>query len=317
MEFYIFSRYTVDWRSEALHQLCSALNDCGERAYMWYTDSKMENRHDHRRLYGNLYNTRITGKYKVDHIDNDRAVWVLSDNHKLDFYEFKSKAKRMIWFMDIPKVMNRSIIPDHPDIRDCVLLAQTHIGERVINAYNTGQPVLRLTDYVAEDLIASEEEIADSQRIRQVVYNDQGGERFIVPIKAAMPDIRFLGISQFPRDMQRDLGMKSSIYLDLGRHCHLHRNLRVMALLGASLVTGAKSTVLSPVDLPINTEWLFDVSRIKEHPYEHGEQLRSIVLDHFDNPNRVLNEGLALRTHLRSGKQDFYTSLQTVLDYLK
>lgn len=316
MEFYVFCSYLHDWRAEALHQLCGALRDCGERSYIWYTDDRRQNKHEHPPLYTNLYNVVTTPKFRLEDIDHPWCVWIISDHHCLNFYQPPEKARRLIWFLDAPGISRLALKPSSTLIDQCTYIAQTHCGEQQLQQERAGQPIFRLTDYIHDEFIVAEEELAKEKRIKQVVFNDRGGQKHIVALRSALPDVRFLGISQFPRNTISDLGLKSSVYLDLGGHTHLHRHLREMSLLGCGLIVSNLNVALSRKDLPLHHQWLINVQNIDADPYICSEMLRLMILGQFRNPSEVLNQGLSLRSHLRNQKQVFYSGVHTLIDYL-
>jgi hypothetical protein len=167
-------------------------------------------------------------------------------------------------------------------------------------------------------LIEPEEVLTLECKIKQVIYNDlDRGGQYIVPIRSALPDVRFTRISKYSREAIKDLGLKTGVYLDLGRHCHLHRHLREMAVLGSSVIVANLNVATSPTDLQIDNKSLIEVRGTNKDLYTISQEIKDMILEKFYEPGSSFIEGRPLRNQIRNQKQQFYTSVSTLLDYFK
>lgn len=313
MQYFIFCPYFKTGGPEALHQLCGALRDLGQEAYIWYTDSRLNNQIDVDIIPDyRHYNVALTSLDTLASIDRDDAIWVLPEGLPHDFYGTATKAKQVVWYLATASGNPNAIPYDDPRLENSILLAQSDFGmNEACASFMPSQQVLKVTDYTRLSLLCSEQTLLQENRIAQVVYNPSKGLHVTNALRRFLPDIRFAPVKGMNEIMLRDLGLKSKLYIDFGHHPGKDRLPREMASLGCVVLTGTDGVASSSIDLPIEP--------LKFQPTEQGYDIAAIachIRDALSRYDELFIDQQSYRDTIRSEYQTFLGQVQNLIELL-
>jgi hypothetical protein len=301
------------WKSEALHQLCGALKELGYSAVMWYTDENCNNFYNCKTELQEKYNVTTTNLYRLNDIDVFNAVWILPDTYKLSFYKELRKARRVLWFLDLPQTTVNTLDLNHRKLKDYIFLSQCHYGLTTLKRVKLIQPLFQLTDYLDPYFLCKEEDLQAEQPIKQVIFNNTEGQNHIISLRALMPDVRFIGVSGLSPAVFHDLGLKSSVYLDFGPQHQFSRALRTAVALGCVPVVQGVNAMYSQLDVPIPDRYKIKQDEELEYDYE---EIKNLIVSIFRNFESCLESVSPFRNAIREQNQKFYSSVQSLIDQL-
>lgn len=310
--YFVFCPYFRTGGPEALHQLCGSLRDLNQEAWLWYTDSLCNNQEDRDIIpeYSH-YNVKLSPLHDLESIDHSDCVWILPEGMPPDFYQQKRKAQIAVWYLATVSGNPNAIAYQTPALKSALLLAQSDFGyEEIKRACPKHPNIFRLTDYTRESLLHKDEQLRQESRIAQVVFNPSKGIQHTQQIRRFLPDIRFVPVRNMDLAMLKDLGLKSSLYIDFGHHPGKDRLPRELASLGSNVITGDEGVAASNIDLPIG-RW--KMRRRDGVIYDYSYIANKIRFALADQRN-IFDELSAYRSVIRNEKQTFFSEVQAFID---
>jgi hypothetical protein len=277
---------------EALHQLCSAINEQGGKARMVYIDYSSENIVKAATpLPYKIYCSRSVTQIE----DNEENIVIVPEiwPHLLKGYQ---KIQKGVWWLSVNYLRSEEVFAD----KTLLHLYQSFYAKQFLLSNNVSQP-LALFDYLNIPFRKNRQE----NKLKQICYNPKKGIEVTNRIIERLPDITFIALKGFSKKEMAKVLSESAMYIDFGAHPGKDRIPREAAMAGSVVITSVNGSAVFFEDIPIDSKYKFKDEDIDAvcHTITTVMAEYSSHINDFDYYCRVI----------RDQKKEFYNQVATLL----
>ena len=313
MRYYILCPWAETGGPEALHQLCSTLNEIGQEAYIYYYDNDYSQIHKNEFVpkYSE-YLLRNSNISNFNSLDQKHNVVIIPEVIPVRIVENFQYCKVVFWRLSTNTYGQELNLPVFQKIfQGCQSETQFNILKNS-NIF-TETKYFRLTDYINQVYLIPEEEIHKNRK-NQVLYNPKKGINHTQKIINTLVGNEFIlipinGLSNFEI---RKLILESKIYIDFGHHPGKDRIPRECASGGCVVITGTQGCGSNEKDIPILTKFNYNENL---DSYEYTK-IGKCILDVLDNYEIYFKQQEQYRNQIRKEKQIFTEEVQQMVGIL-
>jgi hypothetical protein len=313
MKYYILSPWAETGGPEALHQLCSTLNELGENAFIYY--------------YGNDYSQTHKGEFvpkyseytlkssdidNVNALDKENNIVVVPEVFPVRLIENFQNCKVVFWRLSIFTHGQELNLPTFQKVyHGCQCDTQFKILKD--SKLFDKNKYFMLSDYVNQIYITNEKNLVKDRK-NQVLYNPRRGIKHTQSIigKLSERGINFIPITGMSNEQIRNLILDSKVYIDFGDHPGKDRMPRECASGGCVVITGTQRCGANKKDIPIDTK--FDYNEIDDN-YDY-EKIGEFILEVLDNYQIHFENQKSYRNIIRKEKKIFIKEIQNMISLL-
>lgn len=265
---------TVTGGPEAMHQLAGLLREQGRDAQIMYyggdADSvtRIENgvlicSHSRQQDTPPIY--QRYGVQVTDHCELTPSVCVVvPEVLQLDIAPF-SPAMVAVWWLSVDNALSNKLFQDPARVQAWLQQVPLHLAQSLYaSAWLTknGRPDnWMLSDYTDPDFTATPAVMGERQR--QVLYNPRKGGEAVRHLQSAMPDWRFVPLTNYSRPQLRSLMQQSRYYVDFGHHPGKDRLPREAAASGCLVLARDAGAAHFFRDVPLQAPYKFMASEVE------------------------------------------------------
>ncbi|BAK44103.1 hypothetical protein [Eggerthella sp. YY7918] len=313
-----------------LHQFCKALLDDGCDATMLYyvgvgSRSRKVQCHPQYEKYqcgfveldaveDESSNYLIVPETKTDLLFNFQSIkkviwWLSVDNYILGKLPFFGKVSKRIFKSKSTKdFIDYRFIKERPELasRNIRHLVQSEYARQFLNQLEVPHShVFDLKDYVEDSFFVNPEEDSGNKREDIVLYNPKKMGAIVSKAIKAYPEVHFYPLQNMTPVQVREKMMNSKVYIDFGNHPGMDRIPREAAMCGCCIITGMRGSAGNDLDVPIPNKY-------KIQDEASPKELRDIIVEIFDNYDRVRCDFDAYREEIKLQKSKFYSDVRSV-----
>lgn len=312
-KFFIFCPLVVTGGPEALHQVCSELNDLGYDAYMYYYDMNTYHKICDCVLpdYAH-YNIKISPYNTVDELNNLDNILIVPEIFPLSIFNFEYSAKVICWLLSCaPQTLSK--------LYENVELKNFYIGcctdesyKRIVSStYIDKKKCFYLRDYTRQHFIFDENELKKFYRDNNIIFNPIKGYDHTQKIISLMPEYRFIPITNMNSMQVRNLGLNSKVYIDFGYFPGRERIPREMGITGCVVITGSENVAINDVDVPTGKrKFEYDV---ETNSYDY-QKIANQIKNDLENYEICFNEQFYYRELIRNEKNVVINDVKNMID---
>lgn len=303
MKYYILSPWWVSGGPEALHQLCSGLNELKKDGYILYENGSPTVIPEY-----SDYNIKVAS---ISNVYPFSSCVIIPEHYNPSVFSYFKNSKIVYWWLAKSVQWNLNEAWTKTSLMACQSNhAKLHLKENNINS-------IMLTDYIKE-LYHQDEKYLESlfdKKENIVLYNPKKGKDITDEISKACEnfDIKFIPLENMTRNELKSLGLKSKIYIDFGGHPGKDRLPREMASLGCCIVTGNDGSAENELDVPLK-ETKFNKNTNYNYQ-EIGNKIQDIVLNYekYFNSKEMKN----YRMSIKNEKQNFMNEIKNMCSLIE
>ncbi len=313
MKYYILSPWAETGGPEALHQLCSTLNELGENAFIYY--------------YGNDYSQIHKNEFLLKY-----SEYTLKSSDISNFSDLNKKGNVII----VPEVFPVRLIEnfDNSKVVFWRLSIFTHGQELNLPAFqkvyhgcqcDTQFKILKdsklfdrnkyfmLSDYVNQIYITKEKKLVKDRK-KQVLYNPRKGIKHTQLIINFLSEksVKFIPITGMSNDQIKNIILDSKVYIDFGDHPGKDRMPRECASGGCVVITGTQRCGANKKDIPIEEKFEYWETNDRYNYQEIGE----FILEVLDDYQTYFENQKQYRNVIRKEKKTFIKEIQNMISLL-
>lgn len=268
---------------ECLHQLCDALNNTNNNAFIvYYPDSKTPIPEAY-----NKYNIKTSIEVE-DHNDN---ILVLHESQYDRIADFKN-IQVVMWWLSVDNFFKSSTrylsvfeyIKESPQYAlkaffnkiYYLIVRRQNMYKRILRLENLKDPrfIHLYQSYYAKDFLEKHNfknlfplfdyintEYLISQKIEKentILYNPKKGIRFTKKLVTGRPDLNWFPIINMNRSQITEKMNQCKVYIDFGNHPGRDKIPREAAISGCCIITGKLGSAKFDGDIPISAKYKFD-----------------------------------------------------------
>jgi hypothetical protein len=315
MKYFVFCPVCVTGGPEALHQLCSELNDLGFDSYMFYYYWCNLRSIDYIMPEYSHYNVKISPYSNLNELDDENFTIIVPEIFARNTFSSNFKAKVVYWFLAC------SSNYEDPFLEKYYLGCQSEESyERILNSnYPNKNKVFRLTDYTRQNFVCEETDISNKKRNGIVLYNPRKGSQHTQNIISTFKNLysevncEFIAIENMSIEDVKKIGLNSKIYIDFGHHPGKDRLPREMATLGCFIIVGNQCVAKNEIDLPIKNKKFEYCESTDSYQYEQIAQEIKNVLENYES---LIDTQKHYRNVIRNEKTVFINEIKNMVDIL-
>lgn len=300
MKYLIYSPWWKSGGPEALHQLCSAINDLGGDASMFYDtgSNSVFPEYSH-------YNVKCVSQFQ----DDPTHVLIIPECIDINGLPDTIKSKVIYWWLSLDRRWDLL----NPKFQQVYHGCQSqHVMDYIKNAIGT-ELRFNLSDYTKQSFIVDETELQNRNASREnlVLFNPLKGYDITQRLEKefAGTDIRFVAVKDMTPDQVRELSYRAKVYIDFGGHPGKDRIPREMALSGCSVIVGKRGSASNDIDVPISRKFDYDENT---NSIDFVSVKKQIEHD-MKNFDAAFKEFFDYRTLIREEKKIFYSEVATMM----
>jgi hypothetical protein len=313
MKYYILSPWAETGGPEALHQLCSTLNELGEDAFIYYygDDYSQIHKNEFLRKYSE-YTLKSSDISNFSDLNKEGNVIIVPEVFPVRLIENFDNSKVVFWRLSIFTHKQELNLPVFQKVyHGCQcdtqfkILKDSKLFDR--NKY------FMLSDYINEIYIIKERNLVKDRK-NQVLYNPRKGIKHTQLIINSLSEkgINFIPIAGMPNNRIKDLISESKIYIDFGDHPGKDRMPRECASGGCVVITGTQRCGANKKDIPIDTK--FHYNEIDDS-YDY-KKIGEFILEVLDNYQIYFENQRSYRNIIRKEKKIFIKEIQNMISLL-
>jgi hypothetical protein len=313
MKYYILSPWAETGGPEALHQLCSTLNDLGKESFIYYYESNYsQSRRDGFVSKYSEYNLKKSNINNINDLDDKNNVVIVPEVFPVRLIENFEHCKVIFWRLSTYTHGQELNLPIFQKVyQGCQCDTQIKIlkDSKLFNK----EKYFMLSDYINEIYITTEKNLLVDRK-NQVLYNPKKGlkhTQLIIKLLSGK-GINFIPITGMPNDQIRDLILDSKVYIDFGDHPGKDRMPRECASGGCVVITGTQRCGANKKDISIQEKFEYNEGTDNYDYRKIGEFILKVLNDYqtyFENQKTY-------RTMIRREKKTFIKEIQNMISIL-
>jgi len=321
-KFYIFCPLLVTGGPEALHQLCSELNNLGFDAYMYYyMDDNVCKKLEIEiiSVYSN-YNVKKCPDYikNLSNLDHEDNIIIIPEIVNKNIFPNNFKSKLIYWFLACPDDKNNQIYKDPKLLKYYIACQSQEVYDRILNTgFLNKKKCFKLSDYTRQNFIHTDDYLKSFNRKNYITFcfkkkpSDIGFKHY-EKIFSIMSDYQdnFIEIKNLSSEEVKNLGLISKIYIDFSLHPGKDRVPREMASTGCIVITGNQNVASNDVDVPLKDR-KFAYDPVTDS-YDYERIVEQIKYD-LKNYETSFNEQFTYRELIRKEKQIFKSEILNII----
>jgi hypothetical protein len=313
MKYYILSPWAETGGPEALHQLCSTLNDIGEEAFIYYYESNYsQSRRDGFVPKYSEYNLKKSNINNIDDLDDENNVVIVPEVFPVRLIENFKNCKIVFWRLCIfthGQELNLQIFQKVYQGCQCDTQIKILKDSKLFNK----KKYFMLSDYINEIYITAEKNLLVDRK-NQVLYNPKKGFKHTQLIIKLLSGhgVNFIPITGMSNDRIRDLILNSKVYIDFGDHPGKDRMPRECASGGCVVITGTQRCGANKRDISIEEKFEYNEVTDSYNYQEIGE----FVLEVLDNYKTYFENQIKYRNLIRNEKKTFTKEVKNMISLL-
>ena len=304
MNYYVICPWAETGGPEALHQLCSTLNDIGENAFIYYHDGTNNfsqiNRGQVIEKYSQ-YNIKTCDVGSIELLDSIENVIVIPEVFPIKVIEHFKNCKIIFWRLCI---FTHGQELTEQFFQKVYHGCQNDTQFNILKESNLFNPkkYFMLTDYTNESYIIEEDQLSTNRK-RKILYNPRKGLKHsrIIIDKLSGKDIEIVPIVGMTNEQIKKNILESKVYIDFGDHPGKDRIPRECAIGGCVVITGTQRCGANQIDIPINTKFEYN-EYMDSYNYD---EISEFVLNVLDNYAYYFKDQESYRDIIRKEKETF------------
>jgi hypothetical protein len=313
MKYYILSPWGETGGPEALHQLCSTLNELGKEAFIYYYGNDYSQIHKNEFVpkYSE-YSLKSSDIDNINSLDKEDNVVVVPEVFPVGLIENFQNCKVVFWRLSIFTHGQELNLPAFQNVyHGCQCDTQFKIlkDSKLFDKFK----YFMLSDYINQIYIMDEKKIPKDRK-NQVLYNPRKGLKHTQQIIDILSrcNIKLIPITGMSNEQIRDLILQSKVYIDFGDHPGKDRMPRECASGGCVVITGTQRCGSNKKDIPIETKFEYDESNDSYDYQKVGE----FILEVLDNYDTYFEQQKKYRSAIRKEKKIFIKEIQDMISLL-
>lgn len=303
MKYFIYSPWWKSGGPEALHQLCSAINDLGGDASMFYDNGSANIFPEY-----SHYNVKCVCRFT----DDPQHVLVIPECVDINTLSDTIKSKVIYWWLSLDKRWDISNSRFQKVYHGCQSqYVIDHVNKTVAN-----EMIFSLSDYTKPSFIIDEHLLQEKNQKREnlVLFNPLKGYDITQCLEKEFSgtDVRFVAIKDMTPDQIREVSYRAKVYIDFGGHPGKDRIPREMALSGCSVIVGKRGSAINDIDVPIKRK--FDYDEVNNR-VDYSAVRKQIESD-MRNFDEAFAELRSYREQIRKERDIFYGEVSHVMRLL-
>lgn len=318
-KFYIFCPLLVTGGPEALHQLCSELNNLGFDACMYYyVDDNICKKLEIEILseYSH-YNVKKCPNYikNISDLNHEDNIIVIPEIVDRDVFPNNFKSKLVYWFLSCNLDRTERQYKDPSLLKYYIACQSQEIYDRIVKVgFLNKRKCFKLSDYTRQEFIHTDDNLRSFDRKNFITFclkkkQSKSGLHHYEKIFNIMGDYQdnFIKIEGFSPEQIKNLGLKSKIYIDFGAHPGKDRVPREMASTGCVVITGNQNVAGNDIDVPLGKrKFVYDPIT---DSYDYEKIAEQIKYD-LENYESAFNEQFHYRELIRKEKEVFINEIK-------
>lgn len=314
MKFYILSPWAETGGPEALHQLCSILNEIGEDAFIYYYGHNFEQ--THKSEFVPKYSEYTLKSSDIDNIislDDEKNVIIVPEVFPIRVIQNFKRSKIVFWRLSI---FTHGQELDDPFFRKVLQGCQNYMQLEILKNSKLfdNEKYFMLSDYINEIYLTEENNLL-TKRKNQVLYNPRKGLHHTHQIINLLnsSNIKLVPITGMSNAQIREMILQSKIYIDFGDHPGKDRMPRECASGGCVVITGTQRCGKNNYDIPIEEKFNYD-ENCNSYDYYSVSQF---ILNVIDNYELYFTKQKEYRNIIRNEKKVFIQEVKHMVSLLK
>jgi hypothetical protein len=310
MKYYILSPWAETGGPEALHQLCSTLNEIGEDAFIYYYGNDYSQTHKNEFVpkYSE-YNLKSSDISNFSDLDKENNVVIIPEVFPIRLIENFQNSKVVFWRLSIfthGQELNLPIFQKVYQGCQCdtqfKILKDSKLFDK--NKY------FMLSDYINEIYITAENNLSNNRK-NQVLYNPRKGFKYTQSIINSLSEknIKFIPITGMSNNQIKNLILDSKVYIDFGDHPGKDRMPRECASGGCITITGTQRCGINKKDIPIDEKFEYDET---SDSYDY-QKIGEFILEVLDDYQTYFERQKRYRNIIRKEKKTFIKEIQNMI----
>jgi hypothetical protein len=313
MKYYILSPWAETGGPEALHQLCSILNEIGEDAFIYYygNDYSQIRRGEFVPKYSE-YNLKSSDISNFSDLDKENNVVIIPEVFPIRLIENFQNSKVVFWRLSIFTHGQELNLPIFQKVyQGCQCDTQFRILKD--SKLFDKNKYFMLSDYTNEGYIVNEKNLSKDRK-NQVLYNPRKGLKHTQSIInfLSKKDIKFIPITGMSNNQIKSLISDSKIYIDFGDHPGKDRMPRECASGGCVIITGTQRCASNKKDVPIDTKFEYNENN---DTYDY-QKIAEFILEVLDNYEIYFEKQKQYRNIIRKEKKTFIEEVRNMISLL-
>jgi hypothetical protein len=313
MKYYILSPWGETGGPEALHQLCSTLNEIGEEAFIYYygNDYSQTHKNEFVSKYSE-YTLKSSDIENINSLDGGGNVVIVPEVFPVRLIENFQNCKVVFWRLSIFTHGQELNLPVFQNVyQGCQCDTQFKILKD--SKLFDKSKYFMLSDYINQIYIMDEKKIPKDRK-NQVLYNPRKGLKHTQSIINTLSGkgINLIPITGMSNEQIRDLILESKVYIDFGDHPGKDRMPRECASGGCVVIAGTQRCGANKKDIPIETKFEYDENN---DSYEY-QKIGEFILEALDNYDSYFEQQKKYRSAIRREKKIFIKEIQDMISLL-
>jgi len=310
MKYYILSPWAETGGPEALHQLCSTLNELGEDAYIYYYGNDFSQTHKGEFIQKySSYNLKSCDIGSINFLDDPENVVIVPEVFPVRIIEQFKKCKVVFWRLSIFTHGQELDLPIFKKVyQGCQNDTQFNIlkNSKLFNR----KKYFMLSDYINLDYIKEEKSILKDRK-NYILYNPKKGLKHtqLIINELSGYNVKLIPISGMSNEQINGLICASKIYIDFGDHPGKDRMPRECASGGCVVITGTQQCGANIKDIPIQTKFEYDESNDK---YDY-KKISKFILEVARNYEFYFEQQKHYRDSIRKEKMIFNREVKNMI----
>lgn len=314
MNYYVLSPWAETGGPEALHQLCSTLNEIGEKAYIYYygNDYSQIHKGEFVQKYSE-YNLNSSDVGSIDLLDKKENTIIVPEVFPIKIIERFKNCKVVFWRLSIFTHGQELNSPIFKEIyQGCQSDTQFNILKK--SKLFDRKKYFMLSDYINLTYLKEEKNILKDRK-NYILYNPKKGLKHtqILINELSGYNVKLIPISGLSNEQINGLICASKVYIDFGDHPGKDRIPRECASGGCVVITGTQNCGDNIKDISIQTKFEYDqINDIYDY-----KTIAKFILEVCRNYEFYFNQQKDYRNLIRKEKKIFIKEVQNMISILK
>lgn len=313
MKYYILSPWAETGGPEALHQLCSTLNELGEDAFIYYYGNDYSQTHKEEFVpkYSE-YNLKSSDISNFSDLDRENTVVIIPEVFPVKLIENFKNSKVVFWRLCIFTHGQELNLPAFQKVyHGCQSDTQFKILKD--SKLFDKNKCFMLSDYSNQIYITNEKDLLKDRK-NQVLYNPRKGFKHsqLIINFLSKSGIKLIPITGMSNEQIRNLILDSKVYIDFGDHPGKDRMPRECASGGCVVITGTQRCGANKKDIPIDEKFDYDENN---DSYEY-QKVGEFILEVLDNYETYFENQKQYRNIIGREKKTFIKEVWNMVSLL-
>lgn len=318
MKYYVLTPWGETGGLEALHQICSTLNEIGEESFIYYYDNNASQTHkDEFVPKYSEYNLKSCDVGNIASLDEDNNVLIVPEVFPIKFIENLQNCKIVFWRLSIFTHGQEINLPAFQKVyHGCQSDTSFNILKES-GLFNERQ-FFMLSDYI-NLIYLQEEKNLKKNRENIILFNPKKGIKHTQNIlsilsKKVSPEknIKVVPLSGMTNFQIRNLILNSKIYIDFGDHPGKDRIPRECASGGCVVITGTQQCGKNNKDIPIETKFEYNQH---SDSYDY-DSVADFILKSIDEYDFYFEQQKEYRNLIRKEKEIFSDEVKKMVSII-